>query len=124
MDTDAVFPPAPTVMVALPAETPLTKPVLLTVATLLELEKVKLIPAIGLPFSSFAAGCNCSTPPTAIFAAVGETAIVAKLGDTKGSVELPAPPPHPAQAITVIRTNKSRSEEIKAAGLNVREISR
>ena len=50
MITDALFTPALTSIVPVPAERPLTRPVGLTLAALLELEKVKVIPGMTLPF--------------------------------------------------------------------------
>ena len=49
IDTDVLLSPALTASVAVPAETPLTKPVWLTLTALLKLEKVKVIPGMTLP---------------------------------------------------------------------------
>ena len=56
-----------------------------------------------------------------IFAAVGETEIVDKLGGTKESLALPEPPPHPAKAMAAATMNKSRSEKLIVAGLVARK---
>jgi len=48
--TDAFFPPALAVIVAVPADAPLTSPVPLTVAAPSELEKAKVMPGTTLPF--------------------------------------------------------------------------
>ena len=53
-ETDALFPLALAVMVAVPADMPFASPVLSTVAAPLELKKVKFTPAMALPFWSVA----------------------------------------------------------------------
>ena len=49
MDAVLLFPPALAVMVTVPAETPFTSPVPLTVAIPSEPEKTKVVPATTLP---------------------------------------------------------------------------
>ena len=53
-ETDALFPLALVVMVAVPADMPFASPVLSTVAALLELEKIKFTPDMALPCWSVA----------------------------------------------------------------------
>ena len=75
--TDPLFPPADAVIVAPPGATPVTTPVLLTIATLPPpLVHTKTWPGITAPVWSRAVAVNCIVPPTKSPTTDGVTAIV------------------------------------------------
>jgi hypothetical protein len=83
---------AAVVMVAVPKDTPVTKPVLFTVATAVLLEVKDKVGAKDEPFWSWADTVSCSVPPTITLNTVGFT-------DKEESVcvvalDMPAPKPN------------------------------
>src|SRR6266852_4973549 len=73
-----LFPSDVAVMVAEPAATPVTRPLLVTLATLvLLLDQLTTRPDSGFPFASFGVAVSCTVPPTVTLAVAGVTSTVA-----------------------------------------------
>src|SRR5439155_16115497 len=73
-----LFPSDVAVMVAEPAVAPVTRPLLVTLATLvLLLDQLTVRPDNGVPFASFGVAVTCTAPPTGTLAVAGVTSTVA-----------------------------------------------
>jgi hypothetical protein len=82
-----VIPFAEAVIWDVPALTPVARPLLLTVATLVALlAHVNVTPLMVLPLLSFAVALNCWVPPTATEGDAGDTVMVATAGEVTVSV--------------------------------------
>src|SRR6266480_1017113 len=98
----AVFPSLVAVIVALPADTPRARPLMLTVATAgLSVAHVMTRPASGLPAESIAAAVNCCAAPIQMAAVAGDTVTEVTATDVTMTVAESAAEPELAFAFTL-----------------------
>jgi hypothetical protein len=98
--------PALAVIVAVPAETPVTVPVELTLATVGTL-LVHSVVGAGVQLAELIDAASCTFAPTVTFAVFGETLTLAIEQVRRGTTNPSPPPPH--AVISVARTATSGS---------------
>src|SRR5439155_22279108 len=80
-----LFPSDVAVMVAEPAVAPVTRPLLVTLATLvLLLDQLTVRPDSGVPFASFGVATSCTAPSTCTVAVAGPTLTDPNIGRGAG----------------------------------------
>ena len=88
--------------VAVPFDTPVTRPELETVATMgLELLQVGTRDVRTLPLASVAVAVNCTSSPTCTLGAEGETVTDAAATVVDWNCDVPLTPPAPAEMVAV-----------------------